>query len=134
MGVVAHAHAQAMFLLSSEWLPQELLPSIPPIVQRLWVAGSGPKKSPACFLRLLAEMIQHTARLHMRQPPARVDVEHMVHVFRKIEHHRDIAALPGQARSPAPRRIGASCSRASRTAASTSSACRGITTPMGTWR
>ena len=35
------------FLLISECEPQLLLPSIPPIVQWLWVAGSGPKNRPA---------------------------------------------------------------------------------------
>ena len=91
------------FLLSSEWLPQELLPSMPPIVQRLCVAGSGPKNKPACCLGRFAEMIEHASRLNVAEPLLRVDIDDMVHVLREVHHHGHIAALPSQAGSAAAR-------------------------------
>ena len=90
---------------SSECVPQELLPIIPPSVQRLCVEGSGPNVS-WCSSAAVAQRVEHDARLHAREPLARVQLEDLVHVLREIEHDRDVAALPGEAGAGAARQHG----------------------------
>jgi hypothetical protein len=48
-------------------------------------------------------MIENTARLHTAEAAVGVDIEHAVHVLRKVHDHRDIAALAGQTRPGAAR-------------------------------
>jgi hypothetical protein len=51
----------------------------------------------------LAHTVQHNARLDDSALPLRIERDEAVHVLRKIQHDRDIAALTGEARSRAAR-------------------------------
>ena len=51
----------------------------------------------------VAQRIEHHAGLHAREPADRIDLEDPVHVLREVEHHRDVAALAGEAGAGAPR-------------------------------
>src|SRR3954470_21239253 len=51
------------------------------------------------FFRGVADIIADDARLHPGQLAFRVQLEQVVHIFRKIENHRRIATLPGEAGS-----------------------------------
>src|SRR5690348_7110962 len=59
-------------------MPHELLPMLPPIVQREWVDGSGPKISPACSpvltlpCSLIAPGWQRTVRVSRSTSPIHV--------------------------------------------------------------
>ena len=87
---------------SSECVPHELLPIMPPSVQRLCVDGSGPKVSWWRSARV-AKRVEHDARLHPRESIAGIELEDPVHVLREVEHDRDVAALAGEARAGAAR-------------------------------
>src|SRR5207244_1666026 len=58
-------------------------------------------------LRLLAEVVEHHARLHARQAPFGIDLDDAVQVLRAIDDDRDIRALAGEARTAAARQHGA---------------------------
>jgi hypothetical protein len=51
----------------------------------------------------IAQRIEHHAGFNAGESSRRVDLDDPIHVLREIEHHRHVAALPGQARSSAPR-------------------------------
>ncbi len=51
----------------------------------------------------IAQAIQHDARLHAGCQPFRIERDDPVHVFRKIEDHRHVAALAGEACAAAAR-------------------------------
>ena len=84
------------------WMPQELLPIMPPSVQWVCVAGSGPNvrlklsaaprsrssTSPGWIRARRASGSSATIRLY---------------VLRRVADHRDVAALAAEARSAAPR-------------------------------
>src|SRR5581483_7291051 len=53
------------------------------------------------FFRGIAEMIENDSRLDARNAPFRIKLEDVRHVLRKVEYHRNIAALTGK-RCPAP--------------------------------
>jgi hypothetical protein len=79
----------------------------------------------------IAQRIEHDAGLHAREATDRIDLEDPVHVLREVEHHRHVAALSGEAGAP-PRGAGRGHETpALATAATTSSASRGTTRPMG---
>ena len=117
-----------------ECTPQVLLPIMPPSVQWSCVAGSGPKvrwyRSAAS--RSASSTIPGSTRATRRCGSSGANA---AEVLREVDHHRDVAALPGEARAAArgraPARRGAGRPRSS---AITSSSERGTTTPMGTWR
>ena len=82
--------------------PQELLPIIPPSVQCVCVAGSGPKVS-LCFsaaLRRSSRMMPGSTRANFS---CGVQLPDAVHVLREIEDHGDVAALSRQRRAAAAR-------------------------------
>ena len=86
----------------SAWTPHELLPIMPPSVQRLCVAGSGAKVR-WCTSAASRSAIEHDAGLHARDLRRRIEREDAVQVLREIDHHRDVAALPGEAGARAAR-------------------------------
>jgi hypothetical protein len=55
------------------------------------------------FLGGVAQRVEHNTGLHAGVTLLRVQLEERVHVFGKIEHDSDIAALPGQAGAAAAR-------------------------------
>jgi hypothetical protein len=58
------------------------------------------------LLGSVAKRVEDNTGLHPREFPIRIDFEDLVHVLREIEHYRDVAALPGQARTGAARQNG----------------------------
>ena len=46
---------------------------------------------------LVAQGVQHDTRLNARKSLLRINFENLIHVLRKVEDHRDVAALAGQA-------------------------------------
>src|SRR5919205_4453062 len=110
-------------------MPQELLPTLPPIVQRECVDGSGPKISPACApvfsltCSLIAPGWERTVRRARSTPP--------IHV-RYFEQSMTIARLtvsPDRLVPPPRLTIGAPNSAHARWVAMTSSTGVGTTTP-----
>ena len=80
----------------TEWIPQELFPIIPPKVQWLCVAGSGPKmRSYSSSGRV--EVIQYQAGLHPCSFLFRIDVKYLVVMPAKVHHNTGVGALPRQA-------------------------------------
>ncbi len=49
-----------------------------------------------------AEVVEHRAGEHAGEPPLGVDREHPPEVARAVDHHRDVAALPGEAGAAPP--------------------------------
>ena len=79
--------------------PQELLPAMPPMVQRAWVEGSTGKNSP-CGAQRGVQVAQHDARLDQRGARLGIDMQHAAQIFRAIDHQRAVdrlAALAGAA-------------------------------------
>ena len=117
----------------TECAPQELLPIMPPSVQRLCVAGSGPNVSPCASAADFSE--SHTAPGWTNAVRAAASTE--TTPPRYFEKSRTTATFTHwpHCEVPPPRgRSGAPCSRHRRTAATTSSYVRGSTTPIGIWR
>ena len=54
------------------------------------------------------QFIQHDPGFDPDKLVLRIDPEHVIHVFREIDYHRDIAALSRQARAAATARNGGS--------------------------
>lgn len=54
-------------------------------------------------LSRVSQPVEHKTRLHPRLPGGRVDLEDAVAAFRRVDHHRHVAALPRQARAGTPR-------------------------------
>jgi hypothetical protein len=63
----------------------------------------GAERELVLAFRAVAQCIQHEARLDTRGPRRRIDREDAVHVFREVNHDRDVAALSGQAGAGAAR-------------------------------
>ena len=62
------------------------------------VVGRGVRpESEFVLLGRAAQEIEDAARLHRRPLVGRVDVEDIAHVLGEVHHHRDVAALAGQA-------------------------------------
>ncbi len=51
----------------------------------------------------VAQMIENDARLNTRQSFLRINRENSIHILREVQHDRDIAALPREARAAASR-------------------------------
>src|SRR4051795_6032188 len=115
-------------------MPHELLPTLPPIVQRECEEGSGPKMSPACspvlmFTRsLIAPGWQRTVRCSMSTSPIQ-DMYFDVSITTAR-----LTVSPDRLVPPPRLTIGAPNSAHARCVATTSSAVLGSTTPSGTWR
>ena len=76
---------------------------MPPSVQWLCVAGSGPKVRPCCSAASRRSSSTH-AGLHPREPPASESISRTRFMyFEKSMTHRDVAALAGEARAAAAR-------------------------------
>lgn len=118
---------------ATEWEPQELLPIIPPSVQRLWVDGSGPNRSPcgaaACCNRSRTSPGWTTAvRASESIPTSRF----MCRV--KSSTTPVPVACPAMDVPPPRATTGTPRSRHTSSTAATSSASLGATTPSGTLR
>ena len=117
----------------TECAPHELLPIMPPSVQRLCVAGSGPKVSP-CF-SAAAFSASHTVPgwTSAVRPAGSTDTTLPMYL-EKSSTTATLTHCP-HCEVPPPRgSSGAPCSRQMRSAATTSSAVLGSTTPIGIWR
>jgi hypothetical protein len=117
----------------TECVPQELLPIMPPRVHRSWVAGSTENVSP-CFLAAPRSWSQITPgwTRAVRAPASRLTIW-----FMYLEKSNTTAAFTLWPASPVPQpraSTGTSCSRHTSSAASTSPASRGMTTPTGICR
>ena len=87
----------------TERTPHELLPIMPPSVQRSCVDGIGPERE-AVLLGRVAEMVEHDAGLRRARAAAPGSISTIaVQVLREVEHDRDVAALAGEARAAAAR-------------------------------
>ncbi len=114
-------------------MPQELLPIIPPSVLWVCVAGSGPNHRP--YGAAAARRSSSTMPGSTRAQPSSALISSTR--LRYLEQSSTTATLQHSPASdvPPPRaRIGAPYRRAISTVATTSSALRGTTTPIGTWR
>ncbi len=79
--------------------PQELLPAMPPIVQRAWVDGSTGKEQSVGAQRVV-EVAEDEARLHQGGPRLGIDVQDAAQVLGAVDHQRAVdrlAALAGAA-------------------------------------
>ena len=86
----------------SAWTPQELLPIMPPSVQRLCVAGSGRERQVVHFGRVAqADRARYRAARAPPSTPRRAD--DAVHVLREVHDDRNVAALAGEAGACAAR-------------------------------
>ena len=111
--------------------PQELLPIMPPIVQFMCVAGSGPKRSPvgaSSSLSTSSTMPGCTTQVRVLG----VDRLDPVAVLRPVDHDRRVRALPGQAGAAAAGQHRHAVLAADRDAPAAGLDVRGITTPIGT--
>ena len=116
-----------------ECAPVPLLPTVPPTVARLPLAGSGPSIRP-CGLERGVEMVQHDAWLAPHPARLRIDFHDPVQVFTCVYNQGPTHRLPGQAGAGAAGRTGTPCCAQTVTVAMISSTVRGMTTPMGsTW-
>src|SRR5262249_8901641 len=53
--------------------------------------------------RAVAQRIEHEPRLDARRPRRRIDLDDAVHVLGEVDHHRNVAALAGEAGAGAAR-------------------------------
>ena len=65
------------------------------------VGGGIGAESQAVLFRLVAQIVEDDARLDPGVSLRRIELADAVHVLREIEHHGDVAALPGQGRASA---------------------------------
>ena len=79
----------------TECTPQELLPIMPPRVQRSWDGRIGPEGQ-MMFFGSVAEMIEHHSGLDPGNAPRRIDLQDVAHVLREIQDHGNVAALAGK--------------------------------------
>jgi hypothetical protein len=112
-----------------ECVPHELLPFIPPSVQRLWVAGSGPDVS---WCSSAASRSQSSTSPGRTRAILRSGSSSTIS-FMYLEKSNITASFTVCPARPVPP-TGAPWARQIATAASTSAALRGITTPIGNWR
>jgi hypothetical protein len=116
-----------------ECVPQELLPIMPPSVQRLWVAGSGPNVS---WWRSAAVRSQSSTRPGCTRANRRSGSSSTISCMYLEKSNITVSLTVWPARPvPQPRApIGAPWRRQNSTAATTSDADFGITAPSGSWR
>jgi hypothetical protein len=117
----------------TEWTPQELLPIIPPSVQWLWVAGSGPKVRPcrqAC--RRSVSSTQPGCTRARRLPGSSSSTRPTC--FDQSTTTATLQVCPARPVPPPRESTGAPWRRQAATVSTTSSTVRGTTTPIGTWR
>src|SRR5207248_1311966 len=114
--------------------PHELLPTIPPIVQWLWVDGRGPKTRPP-YRRVCAFTSSSTA------PGCTIAVRASASTDSTACTYFDQSSMTATLQHWPPRLVppprdstGTACSRHTATASTASSTSRGTTTPIGTWR
>ena len=55
----------------------------------------------AMFFRLTPQIVQHAAGLHPGIALLHIQLDNAVQIFREVDDHRDIAALPGETRAAA---------------------------------
>src|SRR3954454_20236690 len=116
----------------TEWIPHELLPTLPPIVQRECEDGSGPKIRPACcpVLRLTCSLIapgwQRTVRCSRSTSPIALRYFELSITIARLTVSPDRLVPPPRLTIGAPKRAQARC------VATTSCTDRGSTTPSGT--
>ncbi len=118
---------------ATECEPHALLPIIPPSVQRLCVDGSGPNVRPCG--RAASRSLSSTTPGCTRAVRASGSMDSIR--FRCLVKSSTTARLTAwpAIEVPAPRgSTGTSCAEHTETAASTSSASTGVTTPIGTRR
>ena len=68
------------------------------------VRGRVRRKSELVRFRFPSQRVKHHARLYRRHPPGGIDPQNRRHVFGKVEHDGDVAALTGKACSTAARK------------------------------
>ena len=114
--------------------PQELLPIMPPSVQFICVAGSGPKRRPyglRCSLFSTSSTIPgSTVQVRASASIAGTRWQYLVQSMTTAV----LVHWPARLVPPPRDSSGAPCSRQTATAATAASTVRGSTTPMGTWR
>ena len=118
----------------TEWMPQELLPIMPPKVAYSWVEVSGAKVSScrlsvrfASWSRITPGCTRAILRSGSISTISRMYFDVSITTATLVVSPERLVAQPRGS-------TGAPCSRQARTAATTSSACFGITTPSGGWR
>ncbi len=117
----------------TECAPQELLPIMPPSVQRLCVAGSGPKVRPCRSAS--PRRLSHTTPGSTSAVRAAASIESTRSMYFEQSNTTATFTLCPQSEVPPPRaRTGAPCARQAASAATMSAAERGSTTPIGTCR
>ena len=87
---------------SAQCMPHELLPIMPPkraVAVGRRIGTEGERAVSAAF----AQLVEDDARLHAAQLSSGSISSIVVHVLREIHHHRDVAALAGEARAAAAR-------------------------------
>ena len=113
--------------------PQELLPIMPPSVQFMCVAGSGPNRRPvsaSCRFRTSSTMPGCTTQVRASASTDSSSVQYL----EKSSTTAVLVHWPARLVPPPRDRTGAPNSRATAIAATASSGVRGTTTPIGTWR
>ena len=114
--------------------PQELLPIMPPSVQRECVAGSGREGEAVRFGRV-AQRVAHHAGLDARDARrARRSTSTRSRYFEQSITTATLTVWPLSEVAPPRASTGTPCARQTRIAATMSSTLRGSTTPIGTWR
>ena len=117
---------------ATECDPHALLPIIPPSVQRLCVDGSGPNVRPCG--RAASRSASSTTPGCTRAVRASGSIATIAFIREKSSTTAVLTAWPAiDVRAPTGS-SGTSCSRQTAIAAATSSASRGVTTPIGTRR
>src|SRR6185437_1859055 len=116
-----------------EWVPHELLPIMPPSVQRLCVAGSGPKVSPYSSAASRSRSSTSPGCTRAKRRSGSSSTSSCMY-FEKSSITASFTVWPASP-VPHPRApIGAPHRRQISTVVTTSEADRGITTPIGTCR
>ena len=96
VSIVAHSHAQAVVFAEQRMASAGII-SEHPANRAAAVRGRiGTEKKSRLLFGDFAEMIQDASRLNDAKPFVGVDSQDFVHIFRKIDHHGHVAALPPQ--------------------------------------
>ncbi len=113
--------------------PQELLPIIPPSVQFMWVAGSGPNRRPCCPSWSLST----SSTIPGSTTAVRASGSTSTRRWQYLDQSMTTAVLvhwPARLVPPPRDSSGTACRRQTSTADTAPSTVRGNTTPSGTWR